>query len=93
MGCPSPQELMILPSVIRTLHNEFPAMHPIIKSAPLPVLQNHLEDHSIDVLLCYKEKTAGVSWELIRSSPEHLLSVLCHPTIRLHPERTSLLTI
>ena len=55
-GMPLPQELMILPSVIRTLHNEFPAMHPIIKSAPLPVLQNHLEDHSIDVLLCYKEK-------------------------------------
>lgn len=90
VGCPSPQELMMLPSIIHTLHNEFPAMHPIIKSAPLPVLQNHLEDHTIDVLLCYKEKDSrrklGAYTELTRTpavcvvSPDHSLASRTHVT-------------
>lgn len=90
VGCPSPQEHRFLPDIFQTLHTEFPAMHPIIKSAPLPVLQNHLEDHSLDVLLCYQEKNSrrklGTYTELTRTpaacviSPNHPLAARTYVT-------------
>lgn len=85
VGCPSVLEMQLLPHVIGCLNKEFPNMHPVLKSAPLPALQNFLEDSSVDVLICFKENgrkgKTGTYTELLKAaaacvvSPSHPLAL------------------
>lgn len=84
IGCHSSIEMSILPSLIRSLKTHYPTLHPIIKTAPLPILKNHLDDESLDVLFGFKSKNTrkqpGTYIELIKVfsalavPPEHPLS-------------------
>lgn len=73
IGCHTASELQILPELIRKTKERFPNLHPILRSAPLPVMKNNLADGSLDILFGYKEKNArrqpGLYTELIKASP------------------------
>ncbi len=85
IGCPSSMEMKLLPQILKILHSTFPSVRPIIKSGPLPALQNHLKESFIDILLSYKEpnpkQRPGTYTELIKAPaacvihPEHPLAL------------------
>lgn len=84
IGCHSSVELEFLPSLICGLKTHYPNLHPILKTAPLPILKNHLDDESLDVLFGFKIKNTsrqpGLYVELIKVfsalvvPPEHPLA-------------------
>ena len=73
IGCPSSMEMKMLPQILEVLHSNFPSVRPVIKSGPLPALQNHLKESFIDVLLSYKEpnpkQRLGSYTELVKAPP------------------------
>lgn len=85
IGFHTVSELLILPELIRKTKERFPTLHPVPRSASLPVMKNNLTDGSLDVLLGYKDKNIrrhpGVYTELIKTTtalvvpPDHPLSM------------------
>lgn len=91
IGCHTSMEMLFLPALIRKLMEVFPNLHPVLKSGPLPILGNHLDDSSLDVLIGFKEKSSkqpGIYTELTKAppalvvSPEHSLASRDKVTIK-----------
>lgn len=55
IGCPGISEQNLLPSVLHTLTEEFPRLHPLIKMGPLPIMQNQLQEEALHVLFGFTE--------------------------------------
>lgn len=54
IGCHSTWELSLLPPLIEQLSQEFAQFIPVLKLIPLPVMENLLEDESIQVMFSFR---------------------------------------
>ncbi len=54
IGCHSTWELSLLPPLINLLSQEFAQFVPVLKLIPLPIMENLLEDESLQVMLSFR---------------------------------------
>lgn len=56
VGCHSTTELSMLPEVLRTFTEQFPRVHPVLKTVPFHSLINLLENGTIDVMFDFENE-------------------------------------
>lgn len=71
IGCHSDTHLFLLPEVLRRLTEQFPHLHPLLRTVPFQHLYRLLEEEEVDVIIGFREpdsrKTPGVYRELQKS--------------------------
>lgn len=60
IGCLGLPEQNLIPPVLRNLKKDFPQLHPIIRQAPLPLMQNQILEETIHVLFGFAEETERI---------------------------------